>query len=154
MQAEIHRRLFEMMRAFGIHVRNFRVDCGSYSEGIVKIVMKHTDKFYIRAEWQGHRLTSLSLPMLQSLFYDAIVKYLLFCCIIDFPITVTCHLPPVSSVTLNLRFSNRIASQLNMLYFGALRLSMLRPTNSIGYRLAYPSVVHAHSLDSSTCPVQ
>ena len=39
-----------MMRSFGIHVRSFRADCGSYSEDIVKMVMEHTDKFYIRAE--------------------------------------------------------------------------------------------------------
>ena len=30
---------FEMMRSFGIHVRSFRADCGSYSEDIVKVVM-------------------------------------------------------------------------------------------------------------------
>ena len=36
MQAETHRRFFEMMRSFGIHVRSFRADCGSYSEDIVK----------------------------------------------------------------------------------------------------------------------
>ena len=39
-----------MMRSFGIHVRSFRADCGSYSEDIVKTVMEHTEKFYIRAE--------------------------------------------------------------------------------------------------------
>ena len=39
-----------MMRSFGIHVRSFRADCGSYCEDIVKMVMEHTDKFYIRAE--------------------------------------------------------------------------------------------------------
>ena len=50
MQAETHRRFFEMMRSFGIHVRSFRADCGSYSEDIVKAVMEHTEKFYIRAE--------------------------------------------------------------------------------------------------------
>ena len=50
MQAETHRRFFEMMRSFGIHVRSFRADCGSYSEDIVKTVMEHTEKFYIRAE--------------------------------------------------------------------------------------------------------
>ena len=50
MQADTHRRFFEMMRSFGIHVRSFRADCGSYSEDIVKMVMEHIDKFYIRAE--------------------------------------------------------------------------------------------------------
>ena len=50
MQAETHRRFFEMMGSFGIHVRSFRADCGSYSEDIVKVVMEHTEKFYIRAE--------------------------------------------------------------------------------------------------------
>ena len=49
MQAETHRRFFEMMKSFGIHVRSFRADCGSYSEDIVRTVMEHTDKFYIRA---------------------------------------------------------------------------------------------------------
>ena len=49
-QAETHRRFFEMMSLFGIHVRSFRADCGSYGEDIVKVVMEHTDKFYIRAE--------------------------------------------------------------------------------------------------------
>ena len=39
-----------MMSSFGIHVRSFRADCGSYSEDIVKVVMEHTEKFYIRAE--------------------------------------------------------------------------------------------------------
>ena len=50
MQAETHRRFFEMMSLFGIHVRSFRADCGSYGEDIVKVVMEHTEKFYIRAE--------------------------------------------------------------------------------------------------------
>ena len=49
-QAETLRRFFGMMDSFGIHVRSFRADCGSYSEDIVKEVMEHTDKFYIRAE--------------------------------------------------------------------------------------------------------
>ena len=49
-QAETHRRFFEMMSSFGIHVRSFRADCGSYSEDIVKVVMEHTEKFHIRAE--------------------------------------------------------------------------------------------------------
>ena len=49
-QAETHRRFFEMMSSFGIHTRSFRADCGSYSEDIVKVVMEHTEKFYIRAE--------------------------------------------------------------------------------------------------------
>ena len=49
-QAETHRRFFEMMSLFGIHVRSFRADCGSYGEDIVKVVMEHTEKFYIRAE--------------------------------------------------------------------------------------------------------
>ena len=56
MQAETHRRFFKMMRSFGIHVRSFRADCGSYSEDIVKMVMEHTDKFYIRAERKGEQL--------------------------------------------------------------------------------------------------
>ena len=30
MQAETHRRFFKMMRSFGIHVRSFRADCGSW----------------------------------------------------------------------------------------------------------------------------
>ena len=50
MQAETHRRFFEMMSSFGIHTRSFRADCGSYSEDIVKVVMEYADKFYIRAE--------------------------------------------------------------------------------------------------------
>jgi hypothetical protein len=32
------------------HTRVPSADCGSYSEDIVKMVMEHTDKFYIRAE--------------------------------------------------------------------------------------------------------
>ena len=50
MQAETHRRFFQMMESFGIHIRSFRADCGSYSEDIVKVLMEHADKFYIRAE--------------------------------------------------------------------------------------------------------
>ena len=49
-QAETLHRFFKMMDSFGIHVRSFRADCGSYGEDIVKEVMKHADKFYIRAE--------------------------------------------------------------------------------------------------------
>lgn len=49
-QAETLHRFFMMMDSFGIHVRSFRADCGSYGEDIVKEVMKHADKFYIRAE--------------------------------------------------------------------------------------------------------
>ena len=32
------------------HTRVPSADCGSYSEDIVKTIMAHTDKFYIRAE--------------------------------------------------------------------------------------------------------
>ena len=31
------------------HTRVPSADCGSYSEDIVKTIMEHTDKFYIRA---------------------------------------------------------------------------------------------------------
>jgi len=47
MQAETHRRFFKMMRSFGIHVRSFRADCGSYSEDIVKMVMSEQTNEYI-----------------------------------------------------------------------------------------------------------
>ena len=50
MQAETLRRFFEMMESFGMRVRSFRADCGSYSEDIVKMIIKHTEKFYVRAE--------------------------------------------------------------------------------------------------------
>ena len=49
MQAETHRRFFEMMRSFGIHVRSFRADCGSCSKEIVSEIEKHCRHFYIRA---------------------------------------------------------------------------------------------------------
>ena len=47
MQAETHRRFFEMMRSFGIHVRSFRADCGSYSEDIVKMVKQKGEQLDI-----------------------------------------------------------------------------------------------------------
>ena len=50
MQAETLRRFFELMESFHLKVRSFRADCGSYSEDVVKMVMEHTEKFYIRAE--------------------------------------------------------------------------------------------------------
>ena len=50
MQAETLRRLFELMESFNLKARSFRADCGSYSEDVVKMVVEHTEKFYIRAE--------------------------------------------------------------------------------------------------------
>ena len=50
MQAETLHRFFEMMEDFHLKVRSFRADCGSYSEDVVKVIMKHAEKFYIRAE--------------------------------------------------------------------------------------------------------
>ena len=50
MQAETLRRFFELMSSLGICIRSFRADCGSYSEDIVEVVAKYTEKFYIRAE--------------------------------------------------------------------------------------------------------
>ena len=50
MQAETLRRFFELTENFRLKVRSFRADCGSYSEDVVKMVMEHTEKFYIRAE--------------------------------------------------------------------------------------------------------
>ena len=50
MQAETLRRFFELMGSFRLMVRSFRADCGSYSEDIVKVVIAHAEKFYIRAE--------------------------------------------------------------------------------------------------------
>ena len=50
MQAETLRRFFELTESFRLKVRSFRADCGSYSENVVKMVMEHTEKFYIRAE--------------------------------------------------------------------------------------------------------
>ena len=48
-QAETHRRFFEMMSSFGIHVRSVRADCGSCSRAIVETIEKHSEHFYIRA---------------------------------------------------------------------------------------------------------
>ena len=50
MQAETLHRFFEMMEDFHLKVRSFRADCGSYCEDVVKVIMKHAEKFYIRAE--------------------------------------------------------------------------------------------------------
>ncbi len=49
-QAETLSRFFEMMEDFHLKFRSFRADWGSYSEDVVKMVMEHTEKFYIRAE--------------------------------------------------------------------------------------------------------
>jgi len=57
-QAETHRRFFEMMSSFGIHVRSFRADCGSYSEDIVKVVMEHTENLYRGREALPSRRTA------------------------------------------------------------------------------------------------
>jgi len=38
-------------------VRNFRADCGSFSEDIVTCVMEHCERFYIRANNCGSRRT-------------------------------------------------------------------------------------------------
>ena len=40
----------DCMEDFHLKVRSFRADCGSYSEDVVKMVMEHTEKSYIRAE--------------------------------------------------------------------------------------------------------
>ena len=50
MQAETLRRFFELLESYRMKVSTFRADCGSYSEDIVKVVIAHTEKFYIRAE--------------------------------------------------------------------------------------------------------
>ena len=49
-QQDTLERIFSNLEQNDIHVRSFRADCGSYSKDIVKTVMEHTDKFYIRAE--------------------------------------------------------------------------------------------------------
>ena len=72
MQAETLRRFFEMVIQFGFRIRSFRADCGSYSESIVKTVMKYTDMFYIRAErYAGlyetvKRQTGWTIPAVRS----------------------------------------------------------------------------------------
>ena len=63
MQAETLRRLFELMESFNLKVRSFRADCGSYSEDVVKMVMQHTEKFYIRAERYEALYEKVKRPM-------------------------------------------------------------------------------------------
>ena len=50
MQAETLRRFFELVTGLGLRIRSFRADCGSYGEDVVRLVMAHTEKFYIRGE--------------------------------------------------------------------------------------------------------
>ena len=49
-QADTLERIFERLeKQSRVIVRNFRADCGSYSENIIRVVAAHCERFYIRA---------------------------------------------------------------------------------------------------------
>lgn len=48
-QADTHRRAFSLFRQKGQTVRQFRADCGSYSEEVVKVIDDNCLSFYLRA---------------------------------------------------------------------------------------------------------
>ena len=48
-QADTHERAFTLFRSKGFTVRQFRADCGSYSEDIVRVVDDNSLLFYLRA---------------------------------------------------------------------------------------------------------
>ena len=49
-QADTLERVFDRLETQArVLVRNFRADCGSFSEGIIKTVAAHCERFYIRA---------------------------------------------------------------------------------------------------------
>lgn len=49
-QADTLERIYSNIEGHGIRIGSSRMDCGSYSQDIIKVVMAHSERFYIRAE--------------------------------------------------------------------------------------------------------
>lgn len=48
-QSDTLSRFFTRLEKRNIDIANFRADCGSYSEDIIKVVLEHSKRFYLRA---------------------------------------------------------------------------------------------------------
>jgi hypothetical protein len=48
-QEETLERAYSLLKEFGISIKRSRMDCGSFSKEIVKVVKEHSEYFYIRA---------------------------------------------------------------------------------------------------------
>lgn len=85
MQAETHRRFFEMMRSFGIHVRSFRADCGSYSNrrGTAEQVFDRQNNDFgwahLPKSFMDQNTVFLLLTAMAANFYQYIVSLPLMC---------------------------------------------------------------------------
>lgn len=55
-QSDTLEHFFTRLEKRGVKVAKFRADCGSYSEDIVKMVSKHSERFYLRASNCSSRL--------------------------------------------------------------------------------------------------
>lgn len=73
-QPDTLRRIYRTLESNGIHVRNSRMDCGSYSKDIVEVVARYSKRFYIRANMCSSLSARISeLP--EEAWTDALIGY-------------------------------------------------------------------------------
>lgn len=56
------KRILDRLSTFGIKVRNARMDCGSYSKAVVKLLLTHCKRIFIRAEMSPALRAELQRP--------------------------------------------------------------------------------------------
>ena len=61
-QEDTLNRILYMLALFGIKVRYARMDCGSYSRPVVKLLLEHCERIFIRAEMSQSLRTQLDEP--------------------------------------------------------------------------------------------
>jgi hypothetical protein len=67
-QAALLERCFTMLQTHGININKARMDAGSYTKEIVKVVEKHCNRFYIRA----NRCESLTKQLLENQEWETV----------------------------------------------------------------------------------
>ena len=61
-QEDTLKRILYNLAQFGIRVRNARMDCGSYSKPVVKLLLEHCERIFIRAEMSPSLRAQLDAP--------------------------------------------------------------------------------------------
>ena len=61
-QEDTLNRILYNLAQFGIRVRNARMDCGSYSKPVVKLLLEHCERIFIRAEMSPSLRAQLDAP--------------------------------------------------------------------------------------------
>ena len=61
-QEDTLNRILYNLAQFGIRVRNARMDCGSYSKPVVKLLLEHCERIFIRAEMPQSLRAQLDAP--------------------------------------------------------------------------------------------